>query len=246
MSPLPSVCVVGAGSSGIAAAKALHQASIPFDCIEKSDTVGGNWVFGNRNGMSAAYRSLHINTSRERMEYSDFPMPREYPDFPHHTHIAQYFNDYVDHFGFRERIMFNRSVEHCRRLEDGTWEVELDGGELRRYDALMVANGHHWDPRWPEPRFPGEFDGVEMHSHSYVDNRDLAGRNVVVLGMGNSAMDIACEASQVADRVFLAARRGAHIIPKYLRGKPLDQVGSLSPRIPFEVRRRLMESVVHG
>ncbi|HEX4690748.1 MAG TPA: hypothetical protein VH276_08640, partial [Solirubrobacteraceae bacterium] len=71
------------------------RAGIPFDCIEKSDQVGGNWVFGNRNGMSSAYRSLHINTSRERMEYSDFPMPKSYPDFPHHTHIARYFDDYV-------------------------------------------------------------------------------------------------------------------------------------------------------
>ena len=96
MRELPLTCVIGAGSSGIAAAKALHERGIPFDCYEKSDQVGGNWVFGNRNGMSSAYRSLHINTSRERMEYSDFPMPKSYPDFPHHTHIAQYFNDYVD------------------------------------------------------------------------------------------------------------------------------------------------------
>jgi Flavin-binding monooxygenase-like len=86
---LPHVCVIGAGSSGIAAAKVLHQRGIPFDCYEKSDRVDGNWVFGNRNGMSSAYRSLHINTSRERMEYSDFPMPKRYPDFPHHTHIAE-------------------------------------------------------------------------------------------------------------------------------------------------------------
>ena len=246
MSALPTVCVIGAGSSGIAAAKALHHASLPFDCFEKSDAVGGNWVFGNTNGMSSAYRSLHINTSRERMEYSDFPMPKTYPDFPHHTQIARYFSDYVDHFGFRDRIAFNRSVEHCRRGDDGAWEVELDGGEVRQYDAVMVANGHHWDPRWPEPRFPGSFAGVEMHSHSYIDNRDMAGRNVLVLGMGNSAMDIACEASQVANRVFLAARRGAYIIPKYLRGKPLDQVGSISPRVPFEVRRRLFESLIAG
>src|SRR3954462_13851354 len=83
----------GAGSSGIAAAKALHERGVSFACFEASDRVGGNWVFGNRNGMSSAYRSLHINTSRNRMEYSDFPMPKSYPDFPHHTQIAQYFND---------------------------------------------------------------------------------------------------------------------------------------------------------
>ncbi len=103
---LPNVCLIGAGSSGIAAAKALHERGIPFDCFEKSDRVGGNWVFENKNGMSAAYRDLFINTSRPRMEYSDFPMPESYPDFPHHTQIAAYFDAYVDHFGLRELITF--------------------------------------------------------------------------------------------------------------------------------------------
>ena len=155
MNELPSVCVIGAGSSGIAAAKALHERGIPFDCFEKSDRVGGNWVFGNKNGMSSAYRSLHINTSRERMEYSDYPMPSDYPDFPHHSQIASYFDAYVDHFGFRDRIMFETGVEHASREQDGVWTVALEGGETRRYDALLVANGHHWNPRWPEPAFPG-------------------------------------------------------------------------------------------
>ena len=159
MPELPSVCVIGAGSSGIAAAKALHERGIPFDCFEKSDRVGGNWVFGNKNGMSSAYRSLHINTSRERMEYADFPMPKSYPDFPHHTQIAAYFDAYVDRFGFRDRIRFETGVEHAAREADGTWTIALDTGETRRYDALVVANGHHWDPRWPEPPFPGSFDG---------------------------------------------------------------------------------------
>src|ERR671932_1540990 len=126
---LPTACVIGAGSSGIAAAKKLNDAGVPFDCFEKSDRVGGNWVWGNRNGMSSAYRSLHINTSRERMEFSDFPMPKSYPDFPHHTHIARYFDAYVDHFGFRDRITFRTLVEHVSRGDDGVWTVRLAGGE---------------------------------------------------------------------------------------------------------------------
>jgi hypothetical protein len=244
---LPTACVIGAGSSGIAAAKKLKDAGIEFDVFEKSDQVGGNWLFGNRNGMSAAYRSLHINTSRDRMEYADYPMPRDYPDFPHHTQIARYFNDYVDHFGLRERILFETGVEHASRRADGVWEVATERGETRLYDALLVANGHHWDPRWPEPAFPGSesFDGVQMHAHSYVDNSDLHGKNVVVLGMGNSAMDIAVEAAQVASNVYLAARRGAHVIPKYLWGRPLDQMG-LSPRIPWPVRRLILSAIIRS
>jgi dimethylaniline monooxygenase (N-oxide forming) len=231
--------VIGAGSSGIAAVKALHERGIPVECFEKSDRVGGNWVFANKNGMSSAYRSLHANTSRERMEYSDFPMPDSYPDFPHHTEIAQYFSDYVSHFGLADSITFDTGVERAVRGPDGVWTVTLDTGDSRRYDALLVANGHHWDPRWPEPPYPGRFDGEQLHSHHYVDASGFRDRNVLVVGIGNSAMDIAVESSFVARRTWLCARRGAHVVRKYLFGRPLDQiaVSPLSPLVPFGIRR---------
>ncbi len=245
MTQLPCTCVIGAGSSGIAAAKGLHDRGLPFDCYEKSDRVGGNWVFGNKNGVSSAYRSLHINTSRERMEYSDFPMPKDYPDFPHHTEIARYFDSYVDHFGFRDKIVFNTGVEHAERGDDGVWAITLDNGETRHYDMVLVANGHHWNPRWPEPPFPGRFDGTQMHSHHYIENSAMRGKNVLVVGIGNSAMDIAVESSFVANRTFISSRRGAYILPKYLFGRPLDQIGvnALTPILPFSFRRAILMSL---
>jgi cation diffusion facilitator CzcD-associated flavoprotein CzcO len=238
---LPKVAVIGAGSSGIAAVKALHAKGFDVTCFEKSDQVGGNWVFGNKNGMSAAYRYLHINTSRDRMEYADFPMKKSYPDFPHHSHIAEYFNDYVDHFGLRDRIRFETGVEHAARAPGGGWTLTLEGGARERFDALLVANGHHWDRRWPEPAFPGSdtFTGVQMHAHDYVDNEIFKGKDVVVLGMGNSAMDIGVESSYVARMTYLAARRGAWIIPKYLGGKPVDRKHPVfsNPLLPMSIRR---------
>jgi dimethylaniline monooxygenase (N-oxide forming) len=247
MSELPSVCVIGAGACGIAAVKALHERGFAFDCFEASDRVGGNWVFKNRNGMSSAYRSLHINTSRERMEFSDFPMPASYPDFPHHTHIAAYFDAYVDRFGLRDRISFATLVTRAQRRADGGWDVTTDRGETRGYDALIVANGHHWDPRWPDPAFPGQerFTGVQLHSHDYTgeDPALFRDRSVVVLGMGNSAMDIAVESSFVARRTYLAARRGAWVIPKYLFGRPLDTIPT-SPRVPYAVLRRVQAAAL--
>jgi dimethylaniline monooxygenase (N-oxide forming) len=237
--------VIGAGSSGIAAVKALAERGIPVECFEKSDRPGGNWVFANKNGTSSAYRSLHSNTSRDRMQYSDFPMPTSYPDFPHHTQLAQYFADYVVRFGLAERITFDTAVEHATRGEDGVWSVELDSGETRRYDALLVANGHHWDPRWPEPPYPGRFDGLELHSHHYVDASGLRDKNVLVVGIGNSAMDIAVESSFVARRTFLSARRGAHVLPKYALGRPIDQiaVSPLTPLLPFAVRQAFFRAL---
>lgn len=235
------MCVIGAGSTGIAICKALGDRGVPWVCYEKSDRVGGNWVFKNKNGMSSAYRSLHINTSRDRMQYADFPMPRSYPDFPHHSLIAAYFEQYVDAFGLRPGIRFETGVARVSK-DRGVFRVDDDRGGHELFDAVVVSNGHHWDPRWPEPPFPGAFDGVEMHSHHYVDPsepHDLVGKRVVVVGMGNSAMDIACELSRpgVASRVFLAMRRGAWVIPNYLFGRPLDQAIPLPPWLPWRVRQ---------
>jgi dimethylaniline monooxygenase (N-oxide forming) len=245
MPSLPNAAIIGAGSSGIAAAKALHERGVPFTCFEASDRVGGNWVFGNKNGMSAAYRQLFINTSRDRMEYSDYPMPKSYPDFPHHAQIAAYFDAYVDHFGFRDAIRFETKVARAERLDGGGLELTLDDGSVERFDALLVANGHHWDPRWPEPMFPGHdtFAGRQLHAHSYVDNDLFADKDVVILGMGNSAMDIAVESSYVARNTYLAARRGAWIIPKYMFGRPVDQLPQ-DPRIPFKVRQRIIHGLI--
>jgi dimethylaniline monooxygenase (N-oxide forming) len=236
-------CIIGAGSSGIAAAKALHERSIAFDCFEKSDRVGGNWVFGNKNGISSAYEGLYINTSRDRMQYSDFPMPRSYPDFPHHSQIARYFDDYVDHFGLRKHIAFETGVDRAW-LEGKRWRVKTSSGEERTYDALLVANGHHWDPLMPEPSFPGadRFRGDQIHAHHYKTKDALRGKRVVVVGMGNSAMDIAVESSEVAQATYLSARRGVHVLPKYLFGRPADQIFTTT-KIPWAVRRRSAEII---
>jgi dimethylaniline monooxygenase (N-oxide forming) len=237
----PRVCVIGAGSSGIAVVKALADRGVPFDCFEMSDRIGGNWAFRNPNGRSAAYRSLHINTSRDRMAYADLPMPRDYPDFPHHTLVARYFDQYVDRFGLRERITFGTEVTRATRLAPRRWRVTLGTGAVREYGVLVVANGHHWDPRWPDPPFPGAFAGTVLHAHDYVDPSepcDLHGKRVVVVGMGNSAMDIACELCRpgVAARLYLSARRGAWVAPNYLFGRPLDQLGLTHPLVPWRLQ----------
>ncbi len=224
---LPRACVIGAGSSGITAAKHLYLAGIPFDCFEQGQEVGGNWVFENTNGQSACYDSLEINTSCPRMAYSDFPMPADYPPYARHDQVAAYFDQYVDHFGFRDTITFGTTVEEVSRTGDGRWDVRIggpDGTETRTYDAVLVANGHHWDARWPEPAYPGTFDGEQIHAHDYRSRDQLAGRDVVVVGAGNSAMDISVEASYVARTTTWSVRRTEWVLRKFLLGKPSDQV----------------------
>jgi hypothetical protein len=247
---MPRALVIGAGSCGIAAAKALYEARVPFDCFELGPVVGGLWVFENPNGLSGAYRTLEMNTSCPRMSYSDFPAPDYYEDYPMHWQVREYFDRYVDHFGFRETITFNTKVEHVERREDGTFEVQIsrnrdtpgrEAEEVSRvYDAVLVCNGHHWDPRWPEPPFAGSFDGVEMHSHYYRDAEPFAGKRVVVVGGGNSGVDIAVASSYVSEKTFVSLRRGVHVIRKRLGGKPVDQQLA-PPWLPWPLKQKGFE-----
>jgi cation diffusion facilitator CzcD-associated flavoprotein CzcO len=223
---LPKACIIGAGCSGFTTAKRLKDHGVPYDCFEMSDDIGGNWYYKNPNGLSACYESLHIDTSKWRLAFEDFPVPADWPDFPHHAQLLQYFKDYVDHFGLRETITFNTAVESARRTADGLWAVKLSNGETRTYDVLFVCNGHHWSPRIPA--YEGEFDGPAFHSHAYsdpFDPVDMRGKNVVVVGMGNSAMDIASELSQrpIAKTLWVSARRGVWVLPKYMNGRPADK-----------------------
>jgi thioredoxin reductase len=237
------VCVIGAGSSGIAACQVLNARRLPFDCFEKGSQVGGNWRYENDNGQSSAYRSLHINSSRKLMGFKTFPMPDDYPDYPSHFQVAAYFDDYIEHFGLKEKIRFRTEVVSVEPV-DGEWEVTVEDSdgkrEAGRYRAVLVANGHHWNPRWPEPAFPGseDFSGEQMHVHHYREPEMLEGKRVLVLGIGNSAVDIAVESSRIADKTFLAMRRGAYVLPKYLNGKPVDEAAPpIASRLPLQVQR---------
>jgi dimethylaniline monooxygenase (N-oxide forming) len=225
-------CIIGAGSSGIIALQVLRAAGIDVDCFEMGSDVGGNWRYDNDNGVSSAYRSLHINTSREAMEYAAYPMPADLPDYPSHWQIAAYFDAFVDHFGLRDAITFRTEVTKVAPAEGGGYDVTVRSRDAAReprihhYDHVLVANGHHWDPRWPEPSFPGseDFPGQQLHAHYYRTPEVFDGKRVVVLGIGNSATDIAVEASRSAKATYLAMRRGAWIIPKFLFGTPTDHL----------------------
>jgi len=240
----PTTAVIGAGISGLTAGKMLDDYAVPYTCFERSDRVGGNWAFENPNGHSSAYRSLHIDTSKHQLSFKDFPMPEDYPDFPHHTQIKDYLDAYTDTFGLREHIEFRNGVEHAERLEGGGWEITDQAGDVRRFDLLVVANGHHWDPRTAV--FPGEFTGETIHSHAYVDPwtpLHLMDKRILVVGLGNSAADITVELSQRAMRneVTLSTRSSAWIVPKLVGGKAADMNYRTVPQLPLSWQRKVAQ-----
>jgi Flavin-binding monooxygenase-like len=209
--------IVGAGYSGNGVAKAFKDAGIPYDHVERNSEVGGNWLNG-------VYDSTHIISSRDSTGYGDFPMPESYPDFPHRDQMLAYLRSYVDRFGLRERIEFDTEVERVEPLDpEGMrgWRVELAGDEVRHYAGVVVANGHHWDKRYPS--YPGQFSGKTIHSKDYRRPEDLEGSRVLVVGVGNSGCDIAVEAAGELGHATISMRRGNWFLPKTLLGIPLSE-----------------------
>jgi cation diffusion facilitator CzcD-associated flavoprotein CzcO len=238
------IAIVGAGPSGLAALRALTNAGFDAVAFERGSRVGGVWTLEDRP--TAAYRSLHLITSRARTEFGEHPMPDSTPDYPSRDAVGRYIEGYVEHFGLADRIRLNAAVTAARRLDGGGWEVDVDGGETERFDALVVANGHNEVPKWPDPPYPGEFDGRQLHALDYDDPDELRGRTVMVVGMGNSAMDIVTDASYVADRALLSVRHGSWVIPKRLLGQPADQVVRpwVAVNVPWWIRQPLSEALL--
>ena len=235
------ICIIGAGSSGVAAAKQLLARSLPIEIYEKGSQLGGMWRYQNDNGQSSAYRSLHIDTSRRFLGYSDFPIPSDLPDYLSHEQMLAYLESYADRFGVRPHVRFQTEVKNVAPSGDGSWEVELGSGERRKFRAVVVANGHLWSPRMAA--FPGSFDGEQVHSHYYRTASPYEGKRVLVVGIGNSAVDIAVDLCRHAAHVTLSTRRGAWIMPKYILGRPTDHWSSFLMRklkLPTKLARTIM------
>ncbi|MCQ4212523.1 flavin-containing monooxygenase [Streptomyces longispororuber] len=248
------VAVIGAGAAGLATVKALLDVGAEPVAYEQGDRPGGLWVRDNSSGLSPAYASLHLNTSKGRTQFADFPMPADWPDYPSADLVAGYLADYCAAFGLAAHIRFGTTVTSVERSADGAgagagWTVTSDAGDggtaTERFDAVVVANGHNWDPRWPDPAYPGTFHGTQMHAHDHRTAEAFRDRHVLVVGMGNSAMDIAVDASHVArGPVLLSARHGVHIVPKYLFGRPSDATGGALAVLPWRLRQRVAETML--
>ncbi len=242
-----AVCVIGAGGSGLAAVKNLREHGFAVDCYERETSVGGAWNW--RHDRSPVYASTHLVSSRPLTEFPDFPMPDDWPDYVHHSRVLSYLERYAAHFGLGEHIWFGTEVVSVAPVGDGRWDVttrSTGGGaeRIQRYAAVVVANGHNWAPR--SPAIEGSFRGRVMHAAAYKDPAVLRGRRVLVIGGGNTGCDIAVEAAQQASAVWHSTRRGYWYAPKYVVGRPADQVNAtlLRWRLPLWLRQWLYHRTV--
>ncbi|XP_038855462.1 flavin-containing monooxygenase 5-like isoform X2 [Salvelinus namaycush] len=229
------VAVIGAGPSGLTSIKSCLDEGLEPTCFESSDDIGGLWRFKEtpEPGRSSIYRSLVVNTSKEMMCFSDFPMPADYPNYMLHSQLLQYFRLYAQHFDLLRHITFQTSVLTVRQRPDfshsGQWEVvteNREGQEQRHvFDGVLVCSGHYTQPVSPLDQFPGHesFPGRCLHSWVYKDADAFRGKRVVVVGIGNSGGDIAVEISRAAEKTFLSTRKGAWVLARMSSsGLPLD------------------------
>ena len=203
--------IIGAGFVGLGIAQALKESGILYDQIDASDRIGGNWYHG-------VYETAHIISSRKVTQFTHFPMPEDYPDFPSAQNMLDYLNAFADHFNLREQIELNRKVSYVRPIENNLWEVTFANQEQRIYKGVVMCNGHHWCKRFP--KFEGEFKGEIIHSKDYKRPEQLKGKRVLVIGGGNSACDLAAESARVGAKCVLSMRESIWFMPKSFAGVP--------------------------
>lgn len=232
--------VIGAGPSGLSAARALQKQGIEVDGYEASHGVGGLWDITNPR--SSMYESAHLISSRTTTEFAEFPM-RTGADYPSHRVLREYFQSYADHFGLTGLFRFDT---HVTRLEpaDGGWNLTAtgpDGEQTRWYAGVILANGTLATPNTPQ--FAGDFTGEILHTHFYKSAAQLAGKRVLIVGAGNSGCDIAVDAVHHAASIDMSVRRGYYFVPRYLFGRPSDTLNQGRP-LPARLKQAVDSRVL--
>lgn len=229
---LKETAILGAGLCGLGMAARLQQEKLPYDQFEKMPDLGGNWRYG-------VYESVHIISSKKTTEYPEYPMPADYPNFPSYRQMLAYLENYAAHFNLKENIQFNSEILSIEPEED-KWRIRFANRPDAIYKRVVVCNGHHWHRRFPS--YPGKFTGEVIHSKNYKTEEQIRGKRVLVVGAGNSALDIAVEAGRVSDLAEISMRKGRWIIPKSIMGVPTVDV--IQPWMPAWLTKILAHGII--
>ncbi len=228
--------IVGAGPFGLAAARALKRKNIPFDVVERHSRVGGIWDMDNPG--SPMYETCHFITSKINGGYIDYPMPEDYPTYPSWRQVLTYIEDMAREFRLEEHIHFNTCVTNATPTDDSatpTWLVETEHGPLGEYAGIIYAGGQQWDPYLPDIEGMSDFAGRMIHSSAYAHPDEFVGHRVLIIGAGNSGVDIAVDAAEFGAKATLSTRRPYYFLPKQIFGVPTPDllVGKIPlPKLP--------------
>lgn len=218
------VCVIGAGAAGLCAIRHL-AANTKFETTvyEQTNETGGIWVYKEQADFdendlpihSSMYQNLRTNLPAKIMNFPDYiTMVAQEPCCVSHQEILKYLKNYAQHFDLCRHIQFNTKVEHVRlelseHCNKEKWSVQVkklktNKTEMQYFDAIMICNGHYFDPY--VPIIPGidSFPGLILHSHVYRKPDEFSGKKVLVLGAASSGIDIGIDLSNYAAFVYLS------------------------------------------
>ncbi|WP_444946762.1 flavin-containing monooxygenase [Microbulbifer sp. VTAC004] len=232
--------VIGAGPMGLCTVRNLLKHGIPCIGFELHSDVGGLWDIDNPT--STMYESAHLISSKKMTEFAEFPMGEGVADYPSHREMRDYFRSYARKFGLYGHYEFDTEVLRCER-SGPNWLITTRRKwqeRTREFSGLLIASGTLHHPNQPE--LPGQFAGELLHSAQYQSSEIFAGKKVLLIGCGNSGADIAVDATHRAKSVDISLRRGYYFLPKYIAGKPIDQLGG-KLQLPLFVKRRLTKAL---
>ena len=246
---IKTVGIIGAGVSGLVAAKTLMADGLECTLFERNATLGGVWSDG--------YINFGVQVQKELYEYPDWPLPDDTADFTPGPDFQRYMVGYADHFGVTPHIRLGCVVEAVRPRDDGqtgwTLLVRDGSGERQRhdFDLVVVCVGLYSNLPY-RPEIPGldGFGGEVLHVSQLKSTAPLQGKRVAVLGFGKSATDAALEAEAVAAETHLIVRQPHWPVPRKLAGILPFKWGMLnrmtSTLIPLYMRPTPLERAVHG
>lgn len=213
--------IVGASAAGLAVASCLQKQNVPTIILEKEQQVAHAW----RNH----YERLHLHTDRRHSALPYLPMPKTYPKYPSRQQVVDYLEAYAQKFNLKP--LFGEEVVELEPTTDGWLTKTKD----RVYTSRNVVIGTGYTRVPNVPSWPGQdrFSGMILHSHDYENGALFAGKNVLVVGFGNSAGEIAIDLSEHrAQTVSMSVRSGVNVIPRDMFGLPILTVAMFMDYLP--------------
>ncbi len=213
--------IIGAGPSGLAIAGRLRHRGIPFDIIEGSDQVAHSW---HRH-----YDRLHLHTVKQWSHLPHLPFPEDFPLYVPRQRLVDYLEDYARHFDIRPRL--HQEVQVIDRIDEA-WQVTTQDTAYRA-ERVIIATGVNRTPK--QPSWPGleSYRGKVVHSRYYKNAEPYVGKNVLVVGMGNTGAELALDLSEHQVHTYLSVRSPISVVPRDLNGRPVQVTSKVLAKFPF-------------
>ena len=210
------VFIVGAGWSGLLACKYAKECKLSVMVVEKRENLGGVWKYSPDPNIITVMRNTRTSSSSTLTEISDFPMPNEFGEFPNHSEVYQYLNQYADEHDLKRHIHFNCAVTNAQKL-GVEWQIKTESGKIHYAKNLIICAGVHQIPdKTVEEKLLKEFTGTIIHSGQLKEFPEKhRNKKIMIIGGGETASDILEEWYPHVKSIIWCIPNGQHFFRKY-------------------------------